>query len=145
MPSFSIRRLKRSDYNKGFVQLLSQLTYAPPLPLDKFLTIFANQGNKQIFVLEEKSKIIGTASIVIDNKFTRGGVSYGYVEDVVVDKKYRGLGIGTSILQYALKHTKREHDITKFLLRCNRDMVPFYKNVNFEESDDVLMLWTQLK
>ena len=63
----------------------------------KQLTIVGNIDlNHQIFVIENKdtNHIIGTLTILIEQKVIHNMGKVGHIEDVVIDNKYRGRGLG---------------------------------------------------
>ena len=125
------RFLQKSDCGKGFVQLLGQLTKAPSLSQAEFNKIFENKGaNTLILVCEnlEESRIIGTASLFIEQKFIRGGALVGHLEEVVVDTDYRRLGISRLIIKKLLEVAKQK-GCYKVIGTCPSELLPFYRKV----------------
>lgn len=47
----------------------------------------------------KKQRIIGAGSLIIERKFIRGLGLCGHIEDIVVDKGYRGKNIGLKIIE----------------------------------------------
>src|SRR5690606_9255839 len=93
------RLLKESDYSKGYMALLSQLTVTGNVTKEEFektFNIIKNMKNQFIYVIEDPNtnKVIATSTILIEKKFTHNCGSVGHIEDVVVSKEYRGKGIG---------------------------------------------------
>uniref|UniRef100_A0A1A9W6J5 Glucosamine 6-phosphate N-acetyltransferase n=1 Tax=Glossina brevipalpis TaxID=37001 RepID=A0A1A9W6J5_9MUSC len=69
-----VRPLKDGDYDRGFLQLLSQLTHVGPVTRTQFLTRFSQMkasGDYYVTVIEDarKNEIIAAASLVIERKF----------------------------------------------------------------------------
>ena len=52
------------------------------------------------YILDNKDKItiIGSGTIIYEPKIIHGGKSVGHIEDIIVNEKYRNLGIARSIL-----------------------------------------------
>ena len=98
-----LRKLDEKDINKGFFELLSQLTSAEKPTEEAFkerLDLINRRNVEQIFVIESKaeSKIIGTITVFIEMKFIHGINQVGHIEDFVVDKNFRGLKLGKKLI-----------------------------------------------
>ena len=75
-----LRKLDEKDINKGFFELLSQLTSAEKPTEEAFkerLDLINRRNVEQIFVIESKaeSKIIGTITVFIEMKFIQYEIS----------------------------------------------------------------------
>lgn len=69
-----IRPLRRSDFNKGFCQVLSQLTVVGDVNQEQFELQFdtiKNEKASYIIVIEDltKNKIIGSGCLALEKKF----------------------------------------------------------------------------
>ena len=55
----------------------------------------------KILVIEDlrKQKIIGAGSVIIESKFVRNLGLCGHIEDIVVDKSYRGKNLGRRLIE----------------------------------------------
>ena len=55
----------------------------------------------KIMVIEDraKGKIIGAGSLVVEKKFIRSLGICGHIEDIVVDKSYRGKNLGKRVIE----------------------------------------------
>jgi hypothetical protein len=96
-----LRPLQADDYHKGFLQLLGQLAVVGNVSFDQFKKRFEEQKKvtPQTYftvVIEDtsKSKIIATATLIVEMKYTHGCSKVGHIEDVVVDETYRGYKLG---------------------------------------------------
>lgn len=131
----TIRRLEANDYEKGFVDLLKQLTVAPKMSKKKFVKRWhqMREGPEFTYVLEneEKTKIIATATLVVERKFGRNLGLSGHVEDVVVDEKNRDSGLGKVMID-AMSIISRNHvKCYKTILDCSAENVQFYEKCGF--------------
>jgi glucosamine-phosphate N-acetyltransferase len=98
-PWLKVRPLQDGDYRRGFLQSLAQLTSVGEVSESQFLNRFAHMrasGDYYVTVIEDlrSNKIIGSASLVLEQKFIHGCAVRGRLEDVVVDDTYRGKQLG---------------------------------------------------
>jgi ribosomal protein S18 acetylase RimI-like enzyme len=100
MPKF--RKIKAADESKIKI-LLQQLT-SNEINFD--IETVLQEKNCHCVVLEDQKKIIGFAALVLCLVPCKGYV--GWVEDVVVDKNYRGQGLGKKLMLELLKIAKKQ-------------------------------------
>lgn len=130
-----IRRLEIQDYNKGIVQLLSQLTTISKKQIkqsqfnDYIETLHRNK-NHNVFVIEHKKKIIATGTLLIEHKLIHNLGEVGHIEDVVIDKDYRKQGIGLYIIGYLVK-VSQVNGCYKAILDCDPKNEKFYEKCEF--------------
>ena len=88
--------------------------------------------NYKIIVLEDvkTSKIIGAGSLFIEKKFIRNHGSAGHIEDIVVDKTYRGQNLGKRIIDVLCK-LNYANGAYKVILDCEEKNVKFYEKCGF--------------
>jgi glucosamine-phosphate N-acetyltransferase len=140
----SCRLLSLTDYEKGYFELLSQLTIAPKVSFQKFsdtLQKIEKSTNTCIRVIEdhESQMIIGSGTVIIEQKFIRECRSVGHIEDVVVHKDYRKQGLGTILIQ-ELIDLCQSFDCYKIILDCSPENFYFYKNCGLKKSDSQNMV-----
>lgn len=64
--------------------------------------------------------------------------SFAYISNVCVDKDYRGMHVGNTLLNAVLKeYRKRFHQIALDVLSDNPSAIHMYKNLGFEQISDV--------
>lgn len=134
MSNYFIRKLDIEDYNNGYLKLLEQLTDVGDITQSEFARIFHTLSpNIRIMVLVNNitKKIIGTGTLVIEQKFIHKCSPLGHIEDIVIDNKYRGKGYGNMMLNYLLKLAKDIYKCYKVRLVCNESNVGFYEKLNF--------------
>ena len=103
--NLKLRNLDKKDFNSNFLNLLSQLTVLDINKIDK--CNFDNMidmlnDNHVILVLEDIKNNIIVSSITYfkEHKFIHNMGKVAHIEDVVVDKLYRGQGLGYKLINY---------------------------------------------
>jgi len=79
-----------------------------------------------------ESHIIGTAMLHLQHKLSYQCGTAAHLEDVVVEFKCRGQGVGTLLIQRAIK-TALDHDCYKIMLTCWEETVPYYQKLGFKK------------
>ena len=129
-----IRKLQQEDVtpDSDFVRILSQLSSSDNKTCDYFVLWdqYAGQTNSlpvyvHVIVAVDNDVVIGTGSILIERKFLRGGGIVGHIEDVVVDKTERSLGIGKALIGRCVEAAK-DFGCYKVILDCSEQNIPFY-------------------
>ncbi|XP_017967414.1 probable glucosamine 6-phosphate N-acetyltransferase isoform X2 [Drosophila navojoa] len=130
-----VRPLKDTDYDRGFLQLLSQLTNVGNITRTQFLTRFSQMkasGDYYVTVIEDtrKGEIIGAASLIIERKFIHNCAVRGRLEDVVVNDTYRGKQLGKLIV--VTVSLLAEHlGCYKMSLDCKDKLIKFYETLGY--------------
>ena len=124
-----IRSFCVSDFG-AVVDLLQDVSaFRPDGSLSEALADrFAGQPLTYGVVAEQKGEIIGFASIFILERL-RGGRS-AVIEDVVVDRRRRGAGIGRALIDKLLDHARKEKCF-KVTLEASADAEAFYCALGF--------------
>lgn len=125
-----IRNLEKKDI-PSCLKLLEQLTVVGDFDYISICEKILNNSNIHIFVAESENKIVGMATIVIEQKFIHKGGRVGHIEDVVVDKEYRNLNIGRSLIEKCIE-TAKMNDCYKAILDCDEKNVLFYNKCGFK-------------
>ena len=143
--SFIIRELKEEDLSNGFVETLSNLSEVGKLANDtirkrEILREIKNK-NYRIVIAEDNQnhQIIGSATLVIEQKFIHNGGKAGHIEDVVTRKGYEGKGIGKEILKELIKIAK-DNECYKIILDCDEKLVNFYEKTGFKKHSVMMRL-----
>ena len=79
---------------------------------------------------KDKINIIGSGTIIYEPKLIHGGKYVGHIEDIIVNEKYRSLGIAKSILT-ELKKIANRKDCYKVILDCSEENKSFYEKNDF--------------
>ncbi len=134
MTEIKIRKLQKKDLFNGFLHSLDSLRSTSDMSPRKAQAIFdkiSENPNEAIYVAVMDSKIIGAASIIIEQKFIHNGGKVGHIEDVVIAKEFQGRGIGQKIVYRLLKYAQKQ-GCYKTILDCTEDLIPFYKKLGFK-------------
>ncbi|CAA0818836.1 Glucosamine 6-phosphate N-acetyltransferase [Striga hermonthica] len=138
--TFQVRKLEITDKQKGFIELLQQLTVCGPISDEAFKQRFqeiARYGDDHIICVVEdcsSSKIVGTGSVFVEKKFIRNCGKVGHIEDVVVDSGVRGKQLGKKIVGFLSDHA-REMGCYKVILDCSVDNRAFYERCGFKQKE----------
>ena len=129
-----IRKLQEKDLFNGFLESLDSLRKASDLSPKKAKTIFKKMRlvpDHIIYVAVLDSKIIGAATIFVEQKFIHKGGKVGHIEDVVVSKEHQGEGIGLKLIKALIRYTEKK-GCYKTVLDCTDEVMPFYKKLGFQ-------------
>eukprot|EP00164_Ancoracysta_twista_P000333 GFYU01000459.1.p1 GENE.GFYU01000459.1~~GFYU01000459.1.p1 ORF type:complete len:242 (-),score=79.20 GFYU01000459.1:263-988(-) len=134
-----VRTLEAGDYDKGFAELLGQLTDMEGLTHEDFTERFNEiqaDKNYYIAVIEdtEKSKLIASATLLVEKKFVHKNGLVGHVEDVVVNADYRGKRLGIRVIE-ALKEHAQDRGCYKMILDCAEHNLKFYEKLEFKQKE----------
>jgi glucosamine-phosphate N-acetyltransferase len=135
-----IRELKEKDLSNGFLESLDSLRKASNLKPKEARKIFkkiSSDKNYKIYVAELDSKIVGAATIFIEQKFIYKGGKVGHIEDVAVRKNYQGKGIGQKIIKALVLFAKKQ-GCYKTILDCQDDLIPFYEKIGFKRHSNAM-------
>lgn len=134
MDDIKIRELEEKDLFNGFLESLDSLRKASDMNPKKVKEIFKkirSDKNYKIYVAVLDSKIVGTTTLFIEQKFIHDGGKVGHIEDVAVRKEYQGRGIGQKVVKALLEYAKKE-GCYKTILDCNEDLISFYEKTGFK-------------
>lgn len=136
--SYKIREIVLDDLNNGFLEALSNLGLVRGLePEDAkslLLKIKLNPFHKIFVALNESGKVVGTTTLIIEQKFIHDGGLVGHIEDVSVRKGNEGGGVGSALIKKALE-TADEFECYKVILDCSKDLTRFYERLGFRKHE----------
>jgi glucosamine-phosphate N-acetyltransferase len=134
--NIKFRLLEKSDFDKGYIELLSNLSHTGNISKKDFINRFnliQNNIYHSIYVLEQNNIIISTATLIIEPKFIHNNGFVAHIEDVVVHPKYRGQYLGIDIIEFLIQYSKF-YKCYKIILDCSIDLIPFYEKCNFKKN-----------
>jgi glucosamine-phosphate N-acetyltransferase len=128
---FEIRELRKSDFRNGFFETLSNLSQVGQISQNmeeaaKILdSIEENKLSKIYVAVGNNGQIIGSITLLVEQKFIHNGGKVGHIEDVVTRKEYSGKGVGSSLVQKCYK----------LILDCSLDNIAFYEKAGFRKHE----------
>ena len=138
MENIIIREIQESDLEKGFLESLDNLKNVSDLEEDEAKKILKNilaNSNHIIHVAELDSKIMGSATLLIEQKFIHKGGLVGHIEDVVVKAGFERRQIGRLIIESLLEESKKR-GCYKTILDCKDDVKGFYEKIGFKHDSN---------
>lgn len=140
MKEVVIRRIEENDLSKGFLDSLDSLRKASNLEKEKAEKILQNiksNPNHVVFVALLEDKIVGSTTLLIEQKFIHDGGLVGHIEDVVVRKEIQGKGIGEKLVKSALEYAKKR-GCYKTILDCTDEVKSFYEKIGFRKFSNAM-------
>ena len=92
---------------------------------------YLSDPNSTTIVISIEDIIIGVASIHIIKKLTR---ILGIIEDVAVNKKYRGKGVGKKLVERLILIGKQKN-CDKIVLSSSDENSKFYEKIGFKKKE----------
>lgn len=119
-------------YTDAVQKLLEQLTSRPVKLTGTTLREIISQENTHLFFLLADQEIAGMLTVGIYHSPTGGKA---WIEDVVVDEKYRGQGLSKQLVTHAVRFVK-EQGIPLIMLTSNPTRIAankLYQKLGFEQ------------
>ena len=138
MDNIIIREIEESDLEKGFLECLDNLKNASDLEAtdaEKILKKILRDPNHIIHVAELDGKIVGSTTLLIEQKFIHKGGFVGHIEDVVVRKGFERKQIGGEIVESLLDVAKKR-GCYKTILDCKDNVKEFYEKIGFKHESN---------
>lgn len=138
------RSLRKSDYDKGYISLLGQLTRTGEVCKEEFETQFEAMkkcpGVHYIMVIEDVTihQVIATGTLLVERKFTHNLALRGRIEDLVVDSGYRGKHLGNLIME-TVTMLSQYLGCYKTSLECLPDLKSYYEKFMYENTSVLFM------
>lgn len=131
-----VREMVVSDLKCGFLETLEALTDVRLTPEEAIQFFYEREkAGTRTFVAVKDSKVVGTASLIIERKFIHRGGLVGHIEDVAVRADLQKQGIGACLVQYVISAALGE-GCYKVILNCAPDRMGFYiKKLGFRQHD----------
>jgi len=131
-----VRPLCVGDWDRGFLELLGQLTTVGEISRDQWEDRFSEMktgtGTYFVVVVEDvgEGRVVGAATLLLEKKFIHKCGQVGRVEDVVVSDQYRGRQLGKLVVGVCSLLAYRLH-CYKVTLNCNDSMLKYYTGLGF--------------
>ena len=137
MNNIIFRNIHNNDINKNILNILNQLSTTTNISKNKFFQFLRTLNNShQIIVIEDiiNNKIIGMGSILIEQKIIHNMGKVAHIEDIVIDKNYRKMGLGSKIIN-KLKKIAKDNNCYKIILNCNEKLITYYEKYGFSQKN----------
>lgn len=130
-----VRELYGSDLPNGFLDVLANLAEVG-LTIEKAGEIIRERLRTGVrtYIAMSGEQVVGTAALLVEQKFIHRGGYIGHIEDVVVLAEHAGKGIGRKLVQHCLKEA-RKIGCYKVILACTEDNAPFYEKLGFRKHE----------
>ena len=138
MSELIIRKIIESDLENGFLESLDNLREVSNLEHNSAKSILEGileNENHIVHVAELDGKIVGSTTLLIEQKFIHEGGLVGHIEDVVVKKEFEGQGIGMKLV-LSLLDVANEKKCYKTILNCEDTLIPFYEKIGFKQKSN---------
>ena len=138
MSNIKIRDIVESDIDNGFLESLDNLRTVSNLNKEtakEILKKIIANSDHIIKVAEIDGKIVGSTTLLIEQKFIHEGGKVGHIEDVVVSKEFEGRGIGMKLVVSLLEKAKMMN-CYKTILDCKDELIPFYEKIGFKKESN---------
>jgi GNAT superfamily N-acetyltransferase len=123
------------------INLLSQLStvYNDDYQRDYMITHFKENiklfsSNINIFIGFIDDDIIALGTLFIEQKIIHDFGKVAHIEDIVINDKFRGMGIGKQLLEF-LNTEARNIGCYKSILNCKDELIPFYNKCQPKNSE----------
>lgn len=143
--NYKIKELEKKDLDPdlGFLETLSHLAEIGNLNQNKAEEVLKKinaQGSKILVAVSGEGQIIGSVTLMLEQKFLREGKLAGHIEDVVTRKGYEGMGIASALIKKAIEIAK-ENGCYKLILDCHSDLVLFYQKFGFKKNEICMKIY----
>jgi glucosamine-phosphate N-acetyltransferase len=130
-----IREMIGPDLTHGFLESLAALAEVN-LTGEQAAEVFRARmrAGTRTYVACVGDHVIGTASLVVEQKFIHKGGKVGHIEDVAVHPDCRHLRVGSALVRHATQQA-RKLGCYKVILSCFERLVPFYQGLGYHKHD----------
>ena len=128
-----LRPLKADDHLQ-YLQLLSQLTIVGDISKQQFKDHLEKIQSQIIVCQDEDDTLIACGTILIENKFIHNCGKIGHIEDIVVKKDKRKMGLGKIMINKLVK-IGEDNGCYKVILNCSDKNSGFYERCGFYKSE----------
>ena len=125
-----IRDFEKKDSTEELLETLKEVWSVDEInesTLDKWF-----KNDNHMVIAEFDGKIVGSATLHLQQKIIRNGGIAGCIEDVVVREDYRGNNIGSQLIQELIKKAEN-FGCYKIILSCFPERINFYKKNGFNQ------------
>ena len=133
--NINIREIQHDDFDRGYMKLLFQFTnYEYPIDKKQFISYLNEMKNRcEIMVIHFQldNTLIGAGTIFKIEKLHNNPI--GQIEDVIIDEKYRKLGLGKKIINKLVDVGLNKFKCYKIVLNALEKNTDFYISCGFQK------------
>jgi glucosamine-phosphate N-acetyltransferase len=127
-----MEKLSINDYEE-YLALMSHFRETKNMNLEEFKKVYEKVClTSNIYILKENNKIIGSITIIIEQKIINNNGRVAHIEDLVIHPEHRKAGIGSKLLKFAKTIAKNEN-CYKIILNADESIENFYTNNGFSK------------
>ena len=133
MENFYIKEISDEEnyFNDYFDLMYDFSNYKKDVSYEYFKNYIKQKDKIKIIIIHNnENKIIGAGSIFKLEKLHNNPI--GQIEDVIINDKYRGCGLGKKIIKELVKIGIEDFKCYKVILNCLDKNIGFYEKSNFE-------------
>ncbi|RAK74753.1 fumarate hydratase [Aspergillus fijiensis CBS 313.89] len=136
--TYTIRPLRRSDYQRGYLDVLRVLTTVGDITAaqwDARYDWIASRNDEYylLVICDGAGRVVGTGSLIVERKFIHALGMVGHIEDIAVDKDQQGKKLGLRLIQ-ALDFVAEKVGCYKTILDCSESNEGFYLKCGFKRA-----------
>jgi glucosamine-phosphate N-acetyltransferase len=135
MPTL-IRELEIGDFQKGFLETMEHMSDVG-LTVAEAIVVWRVRcmAGVRTLVADVDGRVVGSASLILEQKYIHKGGMIGHIEDVCVHPDFNGKGIGSELVRHILK-IATDLRCYKVILSCFDELMPFYSRLGFRRHDN---------
>lgn len=127
--NYTIRPLCRSDYQRGFLDVLSVLTRVGECSLEEWNERYdwmyrRNDEYYLLVICDGTGRIVGTGSLIVERKFIHSLGLVGHIEDIAVESGQQGKKLGLRMI-HALDHVAKSVGCYKVCFESSPDFLRY--------------------
>lgn len=133
--NLQIKELTAPDLDEDFLASLGNLAVVDLAPRDA-LPLFRARLRLGIrtYIARSDGRTVGTASLLVEQKFIHQGGLVGHLEDVAVRPDFQKQGVGAALVHHVIQQA-RQLGCYKLILNCSEANIAFYTRVGFRRHD----------
>ena len=109
-----------------------------PSSMKENLEIMLNQDIHVIIAIdEEKDEVVGTCTVIVEQKLLRWGAKAAHIEELITRKERQGKWIGKTLVNLALDLAK-QHWCYKMIADTRDELVPRFEKFGFDSPERMI-------
>tara|TARA_Y100000004_G_scaffold138261_1_gene156779 strand:+ start:501 stop:935 length:435 start_codon:yes stop_codon:yes gene_type:complete len=135
--STHIRKISASDNIEEYLNCVQDLMRSGTENVSNIkLKLKRQKDDYETYVYLLDGKIVGTTSMLFEYKL-RYSKPKAYIEDVAVDRDYRGMGIAKKLINFCFGVAK-QRQCYKIVLSCDDSLISFYERLGFTKKENFM-------